>query len=226
MQQQEVRRLEVGADRLGTWLAGFATRHGEVSVVAGPKSVLVTAADGATADVLVPYAPLQVDESLPFAGLLEHAARDRRLGVLLVRRGGYAAGVFVGSTLTASKVGKRHVQGRSAAGGWSQQRFARRREGQAREAAGAAAEASVKVLLPEASALEALVTGGDAAMLSAVLEDRRLAVLRPLVAERVLPVPDPRRTVLEAAGTALRSVSIVLTQDVVTPGAGTPPQAD
>ena len=52
---------------------------------------------------------------------------------MLIRRGGYAVGVARDGRLLRSKVGSRYVQSRTAAGGWSQQRFARRREGQARE---------------------------------------------------------------------------------------------
>ena len=61
-----------------------------------------------------------------------HARKPRTVGVLLVRLGGYAAGVFTGypPVLGAAKVGSRLVHGRSAAGGWSQHRFARRREKQ------------------------------------------------------------------------------------------------
>ena len=44
-------------------------------------------------------------------------------------------------SLSASKVGSRYVQSRTAAGGWSQQRFARRREGQAAQLVRAAAQA-------------------------------------------------------------------------------------
>jgi hypothetical protein len=77
------------------------------------------------------------------AGLIaEHAAADRAVGVLLVRLGGFAAGVFAGSPprLVSSKTGSRLVYGRSAAGGTSQQRFARRRENQAASALAAAAD--------------------------------------------------------------------------------------
>jgi len=45
-----------------------------------------------------------------------HCLRERRLGVLLVRLGGHAAGVFEGRRLVSSKVGSRQVHGRSAAG--------------------------------------------------------------------------------------------------------------
>ena len=76
------------------------------------------------------------------ADLAAHASADRTVAVLLVRLGGYAAGVFRGAPprLVASKVGSRLVHGRSAAGGTSQHRFARRREKQAREALEAAAD--------------------------------------------------------------------------------------
>src|SRR5258708_2392182 len=72
------------------------------------------------------------------------AGVPRAVGVLLVRLGGYAAGVFAGypPALADAKVGSRPVHGRSAAGGWSQQRFARRREKQANEALDAAAGAA------------------------------------------------------------------------------------
>lgn len=131
------------------------------------------------------------------ADLVAHTTALRRTGVLLVRLGGYAVGVFEGPRLVASKVGSRQVHGRSAAGGWSQQRFARRREGQSAVALQAAADTAARVLLPER--LDGLVLGGDRGAVDTVLEDRRLAPLRPLVTGRLLDVPDPRLKVLEAA---------------------------
>ncbi|HEY6492852.1 MAG TPA: Vms1/Ankzf1 family peptidyl-tRNA hydrolase [Trebonia sp.] len=76
-----------------------------------------------------------------------HAREPRAVGVLLVRLGGYAAGVFTGypPVLADAKTGSRLVHGRSAAGGWSQQRFARRREKQANEALDAAAGTALMV---------------------------------------------------------------------------------
>lgn len=81
------------------------------------------------------------------AAIAAHARRPRAVGVLLARLGGYAAGVFTGypPELADAKVGSRLVHGRSAAGGWSQHRFARRREKQASEALRAAADAAVLV---------------------------------------------------------------------------------
>jgi peptide subunit release factor 1 (eRF1) len=118
------------------------------------------------------------------------------VGVLLVRLGGHAAGVFAGRRLVASKVGSRPVHGRHRAGGSSQRRFERRREGQARVALDAAVEVADRVLTPHARDLEALVLGGDRRALATVLEAPPLRRLRPLAQERVLDVPDPRLAVL------------------------------
>ena len=108
------------------------------------------------------------------------------------------------------KIGQRHVQGRTKAGGQSQQRFARRRENQARTAYDAAAGHAARVLgVPHT--LDVLVTGGDRAAVTAVMEDPRLASLRDLVAGRWLPVPDPRRAVLDQAVLDAAAVEITVT---------------
>jgi hypothetical protein len=216
------RVLTVSPERLDAWLAGFATRHGATTHRAGPDAVVVEAADGAVASCAVPFPPLDPDEpgpdgtDQPYGGLLAHAARERRVAVLLVRRGGYAAGVFAGTRLVASKVGSRHVQGRTAAGGQSQQRFARRREKQTREAFEAAADVAARILLPHVAGLDAVVTGGDRAAVDHVLADRRLtalAALRDRTGGRPhLAVPDPKLAVLEATPATFRAVRITLSE--------------
>ncbi len=128
--------------------------------------------------------------------------------MLLVRLGGHAAGVFEGERLVVSKVGSRPVHGRSAAGGQSQQRFARRRDGQVRVALAAAADNAVAVLLPERDGLDGLVLGGDRRAVDAVLADARLAVLRPLVVGALLDVPDPRLRVLREMPARFHAVRI------------------
>jgi hypothetical protein len=188
-------------ERLQRWLDGFAVRHGPVTRTFDEREVRLVAEDGAVAEVEVPFPPLT-------GGLVEHVLRDRRVGVLLVRLGGSACGVFDGPRLVASKVTVRQVHGRSAAGGQSQQRFARRREGQVRVALQASADTAVRVLLPHAASLDAVVVGGERTAVDAVLADRRLAALVPLVTGRLLDVPDPRQTVLEASYEGLRAVRI------------------
>ncbi len=165
--------------------------------------VTVVAEDNAVAEIGVPFPPLDGD-------LLEHVRRPRRFGVLLVRRGGYGVGVFDGATVVASKVGSRHVQGTTKAGGWSQQRFARRRENQAREAFGAAADVAARILLPEQHGLLALYRGGDRRAVEAVLDDPRLTGLVPLVRDPFLAVPDPKQRVLEQAAAAARQVRVTV----------------
>jgi hypothetical protein len=195
------RWVSVSPERLQRWLDGFAARHGHVSRTAEEGAVRLTAQDGAVAEVVVPFPPLE-------GGLVEHVLRDRRVGVLLVRLGGCAVGVFDGPRLVASKVTTRQVHGRSAAGGQSQQRFARRREGQVRVALEASADTAVRVLLPEVATLDAVVVGGERTAVDAVLADRRLEPLRPLVTGRLLDGPDPRLKVLEASYDQLRAVEI------------------
>jgi len=204
------RRLEVVAERIGGWLDRFAGRHGPTSWTTDGTSVLVTAEDGAIARCEVPFPPLLMADQEPYGGLAAHACTDRRVGVLLVRSGGFAAGVFEGRRLVASKVGSRQVHGRSAAGGWSQHRFARRREGQVRVAQGAAADVAARILVPVATTLDAVVLGGDRRTVEAVMGDERLKPLRALAQERWLDVPDPKLTVLQSTPAAFRAVRIRL----------------
>ncbi|GAA1574371.1 acVLRF1 family peptidyl-tRNA hydrolase [Kribbella hippodromi] len=201
------RVVSVGPGRLGKWLDGFGVRHGVLRYEVMPESVTVSAEDGSTAVVTVPFEPLDV---LSREGLLAHVLVERRVGVLLVRRGGYGAGVFAGGKLLASKVGARHVQGTTKAGGWSQQRYARRRDNQAREAFAAATEVAVRVLVP--ARLDVLVCGGDRRAIETVLEDPRLKELAGLVRPPFLGVADPKQKVLEQAGVDALAIRITVDQ--------------
>ena len=202
--------MQVDPERLARWLAGFEARHGELGVESGPTAVTCVAADGSVAELRVPFPVLVTDPGDRFGGIIAHACADRRVGVVLFRLGGHAVGVFEGSRLVASKVGSRQVHGRSAAGGWSQQRFARRRAGQVVVAAAAAADTAAAVLLPWVDRLDAVVLGGDRGAVAAVLNDPRLRGVRPLVAEPLLDLPDPRQRVLEQAPRLYRAVRIRL----------------
>lgn len=199
----DARRLTVPAARLPKWLDNFADRHGGLQTRltpddVSPEQVVLSAADGSTVWIAVPFRPWLPTASRPLTSLQLHLSQPRRIGVLLVRRGGYAAGVFDGAELVSSKVGSGYVQGATKAGGWSQQRYARRRANQARHAFAEAAEVAVKILLPEAGRLAALICGGDKAAVEAALSDPRLAPLAPLRTPPFLAVPDPRLRVLQA----------------------------
>jgi hypothetical protein len=207
--------VDVEAERLDGWLQRFAERHGTTQCQAGPHHVVVTATDGARAECEVPFPPLVVDNDTAYGGLPDHVRKERCVGVLLVRLGGHAAGVFSGSELMSSKVGSRLVHGRSAAGGQSQRRFARRREGQVRVALQDAAAVAIRILLPAAHDLDAVVVGGDRSAVEKVLSDARLAPLRHLVVPGVLDVPDPRLRVLKDMPRLFRSVHIRVVDPVV-----------
>jgi hypothetical protein len=227
------RWVEVPPERLVSWIVTFAGRHGGASAVtrAGDGSaVTFAAADGAVAEVHPPFPPLApgppgpspaapqaAPEMAPEAAeaIVAHALADRTVGVLLVRLGGYAAGVFTGSppALAGSKTGRRLVHGRSAAGGWSQQRFARRRENQAATALRAAADAAVQVFGPFGpGGLDAVVLGGDKRSAAGLKDDPRLRDYLSRAQERFLTVPDPRPAVLREIPQAYLAIRIRLTE--------------
>lgn len=211
-----MRSVEVEAERIPRWFANFADRNdGLTQAQATAAGVTATAGNGTIAECVVPFLPFWAPDGDPLEALAAHAATDRRVGVLLVRLGGFAAGVFDGPALVSSKVGSRHVQGRSAAGGWSQQRFARRRANQADAALDAAAETAARILLPGCDLLDALVLGGERKAVDRVLVDRALTTLGKVPVEpRFLSVPDPRLDVLRATPAQFRSVTIRLIDPV------------
>jgi Actinobacteria/chloroflexi VLRF1 release factor len=215
MTNAQPRRLEVAPGRFAGWIDSFAERHGSLTASRTDEAVTFSAADGAVAVCLAPFPPLPAGGADPaeLAKLIAaHACTNRVVGVLLVRLGGYAAGVFTGPepVLTASKVGSRLVHGRSAAGGQSQQRFARRRENQAHQALSAAADTAAAVFGPYQ--LDALVLGGDRRSITPIRSDPRLAPYFAVAVESFLTVPDPRLTVLKDTPKQFRAIKITLTE--------------
>ncbi|MBU2665840.1 hypothetical protein KOI35_20220 [Actinoplanes bogorensis] len=195
--------VDVAPERLPRWLENFERRHGAY----GETGLTLIAADGATATWQLPPGVAAVGT---LAELIETAQRPRRIGLLLARKGALAAGVADGTELISSKVDRNYVQGRTAAGGWSQQRFARRRDNQAKAAAADGAGIVGRVLLPAVRDLAALVTGGDRAAVEAVLAAPELAPLRDKRSERFLDVPEPRHAVLVSAIAGARAVSVLV----------------
>lgn len=208
------RAVEVEPERLARWFVRFGERNDGVARTSlGPHEVVVTGGDGTTATVAVPFPPLGVageHDGLAVGALVEHACRSRRIGLLLVRLGGHSVGVAEDGRVVVSRTDRHHVHGRSAAGGWSQQRFARRREGQARNALRSAADDAVEVLRPRVSELDGVVLGGDRRALDDLRADPRLAAVFALASERVLDLGEPRRSVLEDAAARARAVEVVV----------------
>ncbi|WP_090942808.1 acVLRF1 family peptidyl-tRNA hydrolase [Nonomuraea jiangxiensis] len=202
------RWVTVPPERVHPWIDGFAARHGPFTASGDASVVHLRATDGAAAELHVPFPPLDPPGPPHVTRLVAHAGRERRVGVFLVRLGGYAAGVFHGDSLLASKVGSRLVQGRTAAGGWSQQRFARRRRNQASQAYDDAVQTAVRVLTPYLGELDGVVLGGDRRAVDGLRRDRRLAPLLALEKEPFVVVPDPRLAVLRDTPATFRAVRV------------------
>jgi len=199
--------------RLGGWLERLARGHGGAPRgVAADGGVLLVAPDGATAHLTAPGLDLAAGAAegaaVDVAGLPATAGAPRTAAVLLLRRGGAVVAVVdvdaAGSAVRASRVRTAHVQSRTAVGGWSQQRFARRRAGQAAGLVRDAAAAAGDVWGPHAADLRGgralLVTGGDTELVAAALADLP-AALRDVAGlpHQHLALPaDPRRRVLDA----------------------------
>ncbi|MFK5635409.1 MULTISPECIES: acVLRF1 family peptidyl-tRNA hydrolase [unclassified Ornithinimicrobium] len=203
-------RVEVAPERLPGWVERFAASHGRLSRVRVPSATPVAwqldAADGSWAR-LTGWS----DAAEPF----DVWALPPALLLLLVRRGGYAVAVVSPSgELVAHKVGTRHVQSRTAAGGWSQQRYARRRGHQADALVGAVVGHAARVLgegETTAGTVGGVVTGGDrtlAAEVLAALATGPLTRLHGLPSRELPDLADPRRAVLDAAAQRARAVRV------------------
>ncbi|MEI2731215.1 MAG: acVLRF1 family peptidyl-tRNA hydrolase [Dermatophilaceae bacterium] len=185
-------RIDVAPERFPGWLQALLDEHPGAMVEPDGSTIAVRWDGGMARCERFPHDPL---------------------GIVLVRRGGYAVGLGVGARLVASKAGRRHVQSRTAAGGWSQQRYARRRAGQAQVLVDAVAGHAAGVLLGgEHPRPAGLVVGGDRALVAQVLADRRLTGIPDVPRREVAGLPDPDAAVLSRALWLGRAVRVTLGQ--------------
>lgn len=195
------RRVQIPGDRLVGWVQRFGVRNGGlVSMTADETGVVLVGADGTTAKLAAPFAPMSIGEREPLEALLDHLLGIGTVGVLLVRAGAHSVGTARDGVVVTSSTHRAYVQGRTAAGGWSQQRYARRRGNQLDSSLEHAADVAAEVLLPALAlpgGLDGLAVGGDAAAISAVLTDQRLAPLLGLPRRMFGDIPEPRRVVLD-----------------------------
>ncbi|QSB03854.1 acVLRF1 family peptidyl-tRNA hydrolase [Natronoglycomyces albus] len=194
------RILEIPAARIDRWVHGFDRRHSIVSARLVNGVWQLTGADEARCEVAwaqtgdIPAAWLaarqKVEVDLPDAQgdaarqwedmahtLAQRAAEPRLIGLLLARRRTFSVGLFEGQRLVRSRTGSSYVQGKTKAGGWSQQRYARRRAGQAKVASDKASEAVKDLLESKVRRLDTVVTGGDKPTVDAILADTTLAAV-------------------------------------------------
>jgi hypothetical protein len=186
------------------WVDNFTASHGPTDLTVSEGALRGIAEDGSSFVARLPLAT-SYDGPADAGAFATAAVLPAQWGVLLVRKGGFAIARMGRDTMLEHKIGQRHVQGRTKAGGQSQQRFARRRDNQARQAYEAAADHAARILV----GTERVVTGGDHSAVDAVLEDRRLEHVT--VVGPWLPVPDPRRAVLDRAIADASSVEVEVT---------------
>jgi hypothetical protein len=196
-------------------VSGFSERHPDTVASLIPDGVMLESADGSRATItspvplpvrpaadLAPVDPLEVAQNL--ADLVD---RPRVVGVILIRRGGYAAALVSSGQVVRSSVGRRRVHGRSSAGGWSQQRFARRRDNQTDAVVEAAVRTAAQILLTGPSS-EALITGGDKDLIRRALATSQLRDLRDVPRGVHLPVGDPRMPIVHEVAKNAQSFRI------------------
>ncbi|MEV0647081.1 acVLRF1 family peptidyl-tRNA hydrolase [Phytomonospora sp. NPDC050363] len=209
------RVISVAPERVVRWLNGFIGRHGPSTVEQSLDGITLTAADGAVAACALPLGE-RFEEETELEDLvetfMERAETERTVAVLVVRKGAFAIGVFQGPKLLVSKVDTTYVQGRTAAGGWSQQRYARRREKQAKQALKKATDAAARVLMPHLHDIEHVVAGGDRRTVADVLADKRLEALRHKMVPLTMEVGEPRLATLKDTPRQFRAVQIHLTE--------------
>jgi hypothetical protein len=211
MASPDTRVAFVSGGRLPGWVERFTASHGEVRQEPHDAGVKLLASDGASALLLPPWPDggRPGHGADPVARLASLAAQPRQLGLVLVRRGGYSVAVASEGRVLAAKTGTRHVQSRTAAGGWSQQRFARRRANQADALVEAVAEHAARVFADHG--VEYLVPGGDRTLAEQVLAEPVLKRYAALVRLAFLDVPDPRGAVMKKAAADACAVRIVVT---------------
>ena len=151
---------------------------------AGKSSLMRT-----IATLQVPFGPMVVGDAEPIEALLDHLAGIGALAAVLVRGGAHSIGVVRDGVVLSSSTDRAYLQGRTAAGGWSQQRFARRRDNQRTASLGSAAGTAARILTPIAGELTgpAAVRPDGTAAVSATLPQAWHSPHRPTH----LPVSHP-----------------------------------
>jgi hypothetical protein len=148
---------------------------------------------------LAPRESQRIDGWNP-APLLDLIGRQHTIAVALLRRGGYAVGVFQGDRLLASKTGSRFVKNRHRKGGQSQGRFDRIREKQIDELFAAFCAMIAERLEPYRSQADALFLGGDRRTVQAFLKECRYPEgFGDRLQARFINTPEPRHDTLQLA---------------------------
>lgn len=142
-------------------------------------------------------------------------SRDYLIGLVLVRLGSYAIGVYSGEKRISSKVGTGLVHGRHRQGGSSAHRFERHRDKQIEYFLTRVCQRSREQLEPHVKSLDYIVYGG--ARTTILLLQKQCPLLGKLETPALPPlldIPEPRQAVLEMAiGRVWSSTVVELGED-------------
>ena len=163
---------------------------------------------GSSALVVVPPFPLSENRLIhgrdlsPLRSLL---AKEHTVGVVLLRLGRFSVAVYQGERLLSSKTDARYVKSRHHAGGTSQLRFQRIREGQAQKLYQKTCQA-VQTQFSASPGLDFILLGGDRFTLDGFLKEcSYLQGWRDKILDRRLNIRDPKRDTLDGVGHMLTS---------------------
>ena len=166
---------------------------------------------GSEAVVILPPFPLVPDNSNNLSAdwdvgpLLTLLETEYLTGVVLLRLGRYAVAVYRGENLLSSKTDTRYVKGRHAAGGTSQKRFQRIREGQIRRIYDKTCQVVKDQFSSHLDHLEFVFLGGDRFTLNGLIKVCPLLErLKPITLSRRLNIRDPKHDTLAGVGPMLR----------------------
>ena len=151
--------------------------------------------------VILPPFPLAAEgvssswDTGPLLALLE---TEYTIGVILLRLGRFSVAVFQGRRLLTAKTDARYVKGRHAAGGTSQKRYQRIREGQVRRLYDKTCEAVQAQFGSVAGDVDFVLLGGDRFTLDGFLKVcPYLERQGDKILDRRLNIRDPKRDTLE-----------------------------
>ena len=173
---------------------------------------MVGLATGQNGLALIPPFPVSENlltpawDTVPLERLLD---TDYTIGVVLLRLGRYSVAVYRGDRLVSSKTDSRYVKGKHHAGGTSQRRFQRIREGQIRRIYDKTCQVVRDQFTPYAGELDYVLLGGERSTLNGFQKVcPHLRQFEGITLPRILNVRDPKRDTLDEVAAMLRESQV------------------
>ncbi len=185
-----------------------ALRNGDRGLVLIPPFPVTDTIAGAAADIT---AGTTQQPGWDLAPLRQILTTDYTIGVILLRLGRYLVAVFEGERPVITKTDTRYVKGKHHAGGTSQLRFQRIREGQMRKLYDETCQVARRRFAAHAGKLDHILLGGDRQTLSGFTKVcPYLQQHQDKLLNRRLNIRDPKRDTLETVAGLLRQSRVWL----------------